>query len=168
MTEDPFDSNLEVESPEPGDEQETPDAIMPPPLPTTGYETQVLVPEPEETPVVEEPVVVVTTPPAIPEPEPVKELDMPSPFEQEQPEPITVGESIDPVVIESSSDAPLPPPAASPAVEPPKKNNTTLIIIIVVVVVLLLCCCCAIIGGTALPWDDIMWELGLNLTQSLM
>lgn len=162
MTEEPFDSNLDVESPEP--EESTPVEITPPPLPETGYETQVLEPEAEEELVEEESAVVITTPPVIPE-IPEEELEMPSPFEQEQPEPITVGSTIEP---EASDLPPAPPASPPPAESEPKKNNTTLIIIIVVVAVILLCCCCALIVFGGMFWQDIAWELGLNLVQRLM
>jgi hypothetical protein len=159
MTEESFDNNLEAEKPE----EQAPSEITPPPLPTTGYETQVLSSE-EEIPAEEEPPVVITTPPVLPEP--AKELEMPSPFEQEQPEPITVGSPIEP---ESSQVTPVYSPTPTPpSGGAPKKNNTTLIIIIVIVAVILLCCCCVLIVFGASFWDDIAWELGLNLVQRLM
>ena len=157
MTEEPFDSNVTEESPE----EPSPVEITPPPLPETGYETQVLETESEELTVEAESAVVMTTPPVIPE-DTEEELEMPSPFESEQPEPITVGATIEP----DASD--LPPASPPPAGEPPKKNNTTLIIIIVVVALILLCCCCALILVGAAFWEDIAWELGLNLVQRLM
>ena len=164
MTEEPFDSNLDVESPE--SEESTPVEITPPPLPETGYETQVLEPEAEEELVVEESAVVITTPPVIPE-IPKEELEMPSPFEQEQPEPITMGSSVQP---ESPVTPPVSPPgpaAAPPSGGAPKKNNT-LLIVIIVVAVLLLCCCCIIFGVIVMNWNEIAWQMGLNLVQSLM
>jgi hypothetical protein len=156
MTEEPIEVNPEEEAPEPAE-------ITPPPLPETGYETQVLVPEEEEVPAEEEPVVVMTAPPVVSE-IPEEEPEMPSPFEQEQPEPITVG----PVEEISAGDLPPVPPTSPPEGGEPKKNNTTLIIVIVVVALILLCCCCAIIVIGVSNWDEISWQLGLNLIQRLL
>jgi len=164
MTEEPFDNNLELESPDPNADESAPTDITPPPLPNTGYETQVL--GPDETPEEEDSAMVITTPPIVPESP--KELEMPSPFEQEQPELITVDSSLEPEPIIPPPAAPPAPAAEPPSGDAPKKNNKTLIIVIVIIAVLLLCCCCVIFGFGAMFWQDIAWELGLNMIQSFV
>lgn len=51
-------------------------------------------------------------------------------------------------------------PSGSPS------NNKTMIIIIVAVLLFILCCCCVVVGGAVWAmWDDIVYQLDLNMMQ---
>ena len=172
MTEEPFDNNAEFEVPDPDAEDRHPQIhtttsaadLHHPPCPARDMKPRCLRLKRTKHLWKRTQPVVITTPPVVPEP--AKELEMPSPFEQEQPEPITLSSTPEP-------ESPVTPPVApGPAAAPPSggapKKNNTLLIVIIVVAVLLLCCCCIIFGFLAMNWDEIAWQLGLNLVQSLM
>lgn len=104
----------------------------------------------------------VETPPPLPPQESTPYFQAPPAYGEPAPDPFAEPEP------PTYSPPPYTPSGASPSVTdmPPstgKKNNTTLIIVIVVIAVLLLCCCCAFFGTFALFWEDIAYELGLNL-----
>lgn len=164
------------------EEAEVEEIQAPPPLPSEEIEAPVDVMAPPPLPELEEAAAAYESGTVIVTPSPDEEgeayvsgIEMPSPFEEEepavqQPEPITLTPATAATVTPSVTPPIVPPVApvsTQGAAQPPvkeKKNNTVLIVAIVAAVLLLLCCCCIVIawalGG---PLDELMREIERNL-----